>query len=570
MLILIVLLVGCATVPPLTKAVIDGDLVTFDKLLREGANINEANSGKTGTTTLGWALAGCKFDIASVLLTKGVNVNMTDVAGTPIWFAAFSCNNMDSYFTKRLLEQVLDVNIQDKQGYTIWAYLNYNQDGIDNVFKLLIDKGLNVNSKEGIDSPLIYATRQNSPKAVKLLLDEGANINAMGLWRTALMDSAYYNHPQVAKLLIERGADIHIYDKRGDRNAMAYTHYRNFYSNSVADVLRNADRIRQQYLANTKHTDSISTKPSINTVNKPPATAPKFDIDDGIEKIKNQIAKQVKVEGVKSLAILDFTDIRGKDDLFGRYLSEKLIIALFNLEGITVVERSKLHQVLSEHERQQMGLIDPKTTKKIGQFLGIDALMIGTVNDIGDTLEVNGRLVHAETARILAVTSFSFIKDIKVEMLYRQGQGTPTVTGPKEIGRDGRFIAYSNGTVLDTRTNLMWAARDNGSDISWANAKSYYENYRGGGYTDWRMPTQDELAGLYDNSKSYKATQRDYNVHLSGLIQLSTCCPLASSTKRSSQAASVSFRFGDVVWLWMNPSSGDFSNYRALPVRSGK
>jgi len=26
-----------------------------------------------------------------------------------------------------------------------------------------------------------------------------------------------------------------------------------------------------------------------------------------------------------------------------------------------------------------------------------------------------------------------------------------------EIGRDGRFIAYDNGTVLDTETGLMWA-----------------------------------------------------------------------------------------------------------------
>jgi hypothetical protein len=58
----------------------------------------------------------------------------------------------------------------------------------------------------------------------------------------------------------------------------------------------------------------------------------------------------------------------------------------------------------------------------------------------------------------------------------------PTVSIAKEIKRDGRFIAYDDGTVLDTKTKLMWAARDNGSNINWANAKSYCENYRGGGY----------------------------------------------------------------------------------------
>jgi hypothetical protein len=60
----------------------------------------------------------------------------------------------------------------------------------------------------------------------------------------------------------------------------------------------------------------------------------------------------------------------------------------------------------------------------------------------------------------------------------------------------GRFIAYDNGTVLDTRSNLMWAAKDNGSKVTWQDAKSYCANYRGGGYTDWRMPTLDEFAGL--------------------------------------------------------------------------
>ena len=73
------------------------------------------------------------------------------------------------------------------------------------------------------------------------------------------------------------------------------------------------------------------------------------------------------------------------------------------------------------------------------------------------------------------------------------------------IARDSRFIAYDNGTVLDTKTNLMWAVRDNGRMINWADAKYYCENYRGGDYKDWRMPTQYELAGLYDENKTYKS-----------------------------------------------------------------
>jgi hypothetical protein len=128
-----------------------------------------------------------------------------------------------------------------------------------------------------------------------------------------------------------------------------------------------------------------------------------------------------------------------------------------------------------------------------------------------------------------------------------------------------RFIAYDNGTVLDTHTGLMWAAKDNGSDISFKDAKRYCKNYRGGGYTDWRMPTRDDLAGLYDSGKSYKATQRDYNVHITELIQLSTGFPWASET-HGSDAAYFNSIYGRRGW---NRQSDDNGN-RALPVRSGK
>ena len=133
-----------------------------------------------------------------------------------------------------------------------------------------------------------------------------------------------------------------------------------------------------------------------------------------------------------------------------------------------------------------------------------------------------------------------------------------------EKARDGRFIAYDNGTVLDTRTNLMWSAKDNGSNINWQGAKSYCENYRGGGYIDWRMPMQDELAGLYDAAKTYKS-DCGYYVHLTELIRL-TCPDPWASEMRDSDAVYFSFITGVRYWY---PLSGS-NLYRALPVRSGK
>jgi hypothetical protein len=139
---------------------------------------------------------------------------------------------------------------------------------------------------------------------------------------------------------------------------------------------------------------------------------------------------------------------------------------------------------------------------------------------------------------------------------------------PSETSRDGRFIAYDNGTVLDMRTNLMWAAKDNGANINWQDAKIYCKNYRGGGYTDWRMPTQDELAELYDKTIININPPADGcggGYHLTNFIHLTCCCPWSAET-RGSMAACFGFSNGPRYWLDQSYLGG----IRVLPVRSVK
>ena len=134
----------------------------------------------------------------------------------------------------------------------------------------------------------------------------------------------------------------------------------------------------------------------------------------------------------------------------------------------------------------------------------------------------------------------------------------------REASQDGRFIAYDNGTVLDTSTNLMWAAKDNGSDINWTNAKSYCQNYRGGGFTDWRMPTQAELVGLYLGGL-YDVSGKGHNgYHLTTLITLTDCCPWTSEVMGSNASR---LNFTNNKWRISPQSSG---KGRVLPVRSAK
>jgi hypothetical protein len=171
----------------------------------------------------------------------------------------------------------------------------------------------------------------------------------------------------------------------------------------------------------------------------------------------------------------------------------------------------------------------------------------------------------------------------------KQGDTAEPVGSPKgEKAREGPFVAYDNGTVLDRRTNLMWAASDNVSDIDWMNAKTYCENYRGGGYTDWRMPTKDELQGLYGNyyyrlSPYVESGPEVRDVHITRLIHLTSYVVWASET-RGSEAAAFRFKdawksctqtgayshcFGRIIGIEWHPQS-ETLKCLALPVRSAK
>ena len=122
-----------------------------------------------------------------------------------------------------------------------------------------------------------------------------------------------------------------------------------------------------------------------------------------------------------------------------------------------------------------------------------------------------------------------------------------------------RFVDNGDGTVTDTKTGLIWAAKDNGGHINWTNARSYCQSYKGGGHTDWRMPTLAELKSLYDPEVQNK---RGY--HIPKLINTTAETCWASET-RGEIAARFNFTYGREYWL-RKTHSGVGS---VLPVRNG-
>lgn len=142
----------------------------------------------------------------------------------------------------------------------------------------------------------------------------------------------------------------------------------------------------------------------------------------------------------------------------------------------------------------------------------------------------------------------------------------PMKTQAKEVGRDRHFITYSNNTVVDTKTGLMWAAVDSqathpGPSTTWSDAKSYCDSLELGGYTDWRLPTASELLTLYNPSRK---TRHGFHV-ATPMIEISGYFPWTAEHEPTA-GKYVSMLSGKEGWA----SKKDTANHTAVPVRSEK
>ncbi len=78
----------------------------------------------------------------------------------------------------------------------------------------------------------------------------------------------------------------------------------------------------------------------------------------------------------------------------------------------------------------------------------------------------------------------------------------------KRSGR--RFADNGNGTITDTKTGLIWVMLNSdletGKCMDYHTALDYVSGLKTGGYRDWRLPTVNELVGIYKNKPYYPAS----------------------------------------------------------------
>ena len=108
--------------------------------------------------------------------------------------------------------------------------------------------------------------------------------------------------------------------------------------------------------------------------------------------------------GRARVAVIDFEqkayqEFQGKQ--IGEIVAEWLITSLVNTGRFEVVERAQLQKIMKEQQLGMTGMINQETAAKVGELLGVKVIITGSVIQIGNTYEVNARLISVEDGSIL-------------------------------------------------------------------------------------------------------------------------------------------------------------------------
>ena len=113
-----------------------------------------------------------------------------------------------------------------------------------------------------------------------------------------------------------------------------------------------------------------------------------------------QAAPPQKTAGPLTVAVLDFeTKDRAVVDL-GAKISDLLTVFLSMDEGLELVERTKLKEVLAEMELSSSGIVDAQQATRIGGMVGAQVLVMGRAFVVNEKLYVTGKAISVETSRL--------------------------------------------------------------------------------------------------------------------------------------------------------------------------
>lgn len=219
--------------------------------------------------------------------------------------------------------------------------------------------------------------------------------------------------------------------------------------------------------------------------------------NDSQSQTKTSVQTATEETPQKRIAVATF-DIKGTgvttDD--ADVVTELFIAELVSTGKVTVVDRANFDKIIKEMKFQAGDWSDKEKTIALGTSVNAEIIARGQVMAMGNKLYLSATVIDVKNATVISSAKeqyysfddiFDTIPDFCSNIIKKL---CPLKIG--DVGPGGGIVFYIEG-------NRAWECSELLGQATWDGANTMCRNYRGGGYSDWYLPTKDELNNIYQN-----------------------------------------------------------------------
>ena len=143
----------------------------------------------------------------------------------------------------------------------------------------------------------------------------------------------------------------------------------------------------------------------------------------GATEIENGLSAGVKV------VVLNFSS---HSQRFSDYVLDELVTELVRGGKIIVVDRANLELIQQEMSFQMSGEVSDTSAQAIGQKLGAQSIISGSIENMGNYYRMRFRTIEVETARVQIMTPVNVNNDNRISILMGPGGAAPPPSTPAQ------------------------------------------------------------------------------------------------------------------------------------------
>jgi len=229
-------------------------------------------------------------------------------------------------------------------------------------------------------------------------------------------------------------------------------------------------------------------------------------------------------------------------------LSNRLRTELFKTGKFNVIERSRVEEILKEQGFQQTGCTNNDCAVEIGQLIGVEKIVLGSVDKVGTIYTADIRLVDVGSGKIdnmatadcedcnindVLITSIQYVANklagVEIEETIKTKPETQTPVNNKirAFGDKNFYICpkIGIGTISTGGVGVEFQLKD----VGWNIGYNYLieDNWFHGGIRYYFKPFQNSyylgVGGVYSNRKAIKPDDQKTRINYAAGISLGHC-----------------------------------------------